>query len=169
MDQDWQLSAAFWSIPVQSNEIQYSLLYDGKIHAGIPLDDQISPDAQCLAQYLIQTMVEPLTLPELYATRIDAFTIGRTIDEIFHEPDGKNWVKEIVQLPLTFAVRGGIRRAVSADGCTVWMATHIDLSSGLTVPYRLFFIWLNEKDEWKIVVSHDAVSVDPANPGFEVH
>ena len=74
-----------------------------------------------------------------------------------------------VLLRLTFAVRGGIRRAVSADGCTVWMATHIDLSSGLTVPYRLFFIWLNEKDEWKIVVSHDAVSVDPANPGFEVH
>jgi hypothetical protein len=104
----------------------------------------------------------------LYATRADAFTIGSTVDEVFHGIEGKNWVQEIVQLPLGFAVRGGIRSAVAPDGRMAWMATHIDLSAGLSVPYRFFYIWLREPDGWKIVVSHDAVRFDPCDPGFEV-
>jgi ketosteroid isomerase-like protein len=166
-DQDWRLAAAFWSIPLRSNEYQYSLLQDGKIHAGVALEDQVAPEAQPLAQSLINAMAQPHSLPELYATRKDTFTIGSTVDEVFRAAEGKNWVQEIVLLPLQFAVQGGIRSAVASDGCTAWMATHIDLTGGLTVPYRFFYVWLREQDEWKIVVSHDAVSIDPFNPGFD--
>jgi len=167
-DQDWRLAAVYWSIPLHSNEYQYSLLQDGKIHAGVALEDQVAPEAQSLAQSLVKALAQPHSLPELYATREDAFTIGSTVDEVFLAAEGKNWVQQIVLLPLQFAVRGGIHSAVASDGCTAWMATHIDLTSGLTVPYRFFYVWLREQDEWKIVVSHDAVSIDPSNPGFDV-
>ena len=167
-DQDWRLAAAYWSIPLRSNDYQYTLLEEGKLQAGVALENQVAPEAQSLAQSLVQVMAQPHLMPELYSTREDAFTIGSTLDEFFLGAEGKNWVQEIVLLPLQFAVRGGIRSAVVPDGCTTWMATHIDLSAGLTVPYRFFYIWLREQDEWKIVVSHDAVSIDPFNPGFDV-
>lgn len=167
LDQDWQLTAAYWSIPLRSNEYQYSLIQGGKIHAGVALEGQVAPEAQPLAQSLIRAMAQPHFLPEMYATREDAFTIGSTVDEVFLAAEGNNWVQQIVQLPLQFAIRGGIHSVVAPDGCTAWMATHIDLNGGLTMPYRFFFVWLREQDEWKIVVSHDAVSVDPFNPGFD--
>jgi ketosteroid isomerase-like protein len=166
-DHDWQLSAAYWSIPLSSNEYQFSLLQDGKIQPGAALENQIAPAAQPLAQSLIEVMAHPHTMPELYSTREDAFTIGSTVDEVFLGAEGKNWIQQIALLPLKFAVRGGIHSAVSADGCTAWMATHIDLSGGLTVQYRFFYVWLLEQDQWKIVISHDAVSIDPSNPGFD--
>ena len=166
-DQDWQLSAAYWSIPLSSNEYQFSLLQDGKIQPGAALEDQVAPAAQPLAQSLIDVMAQPHTMPELYSTREDAFTIGSTVDEVFLGAEGKDWVQQIALLPLKFAVRGGIHSAVSSDGRTAWMGTHIDLSGGLTVPYRFFYVWLLEQDQWKIVISHDAVSIDPANPGFD--
>lgn len=50
---------------------------------------------------------------------------------------------------------------------TAWMAARIDLTGGLTMPYRFFFVWLRMQNEWKIVVSHDAVSIDPFNSGVE--
>jgi ketosteroid isomerase-like protein len=167
-DQGWHLAAAYWSIPLRDNEYQYSLLENGKIQKGIALEDHVTPEARALAQILAKVMDQPSSMPELYATREDAFTIGSTVEEVFHAAEGKNWVQEIVQLPLQFAVRGGIRGAVAPDGCMAWLATHIDLSGGLTVPYRFFYIWLREQDEWKIVVSHDAVSIDPIDPGFDV-
>jgi len=166
-DQDWHLASSFWSIPLRSNEYQYSLLQDGKIQAGLALEDHIPPEAQPLAQSLVKVMAQPHSMPELYATREDTFVIGSTADEVFLAAEGKNWVEQIVLLPLKFAVRGGIRCAVSPDGCTAWMATHIDLSGDLTVAYRFFYIWLHEQGEWKIVLSHDAVCVDPCNPSFE--
>ncbi|HCC79253.1 MAG: hypothetical protein A2X25_15500 [Chloroflexi bacterium GWB2_49_20] len=162
-DQDWRLAAAYWSIPLRSNEYQYSLIVGGKIQAGVALANRVAPAAQPLAQSLLKAMAQPPSLPELYATREDAFTIGSTIDEVFFAADGKNWVQEIAQLPLQFAVRGGIHSAIAPDGCTAWMATHIDLTGGITMPYRFFFVWLREQDRWKIVVSHDAVSTDLSN------
>jgi hypothetical protein len=166
-DLDWQLAAAFWSIPLRNNDYQYDLIMKGKLKTGTPTGENISPEAQPLAQSIINAMAQPLTKPDLYSTREDAITIGSTVDEVFRAEDGKNWVGEIVQLPLKFAVRGGIRGAVSPDGGTAWMATHIDLTGGITMPYRFFYVWLREPDGWKIVVSHDAVSIDPTNLGFE--
>jgi hypothetical protein len=29
------------------------------------------------------------------------------------------------------------------------------------MPYRFFYIWFLERDDWKIVVSHDSVSMEP--------
>jgi ketosteroid isomerase-like protein len=166
-DQDWRLAAAYWSIPLRDNDYQYALLEDGKIQAGIALETQVPPEAQTLAQSLQNVMADPHSMPGLYATQADAFTIGSTVEEVFHAAEGKNWVQEIVQLPLQFAIRGGIRCALAPDGCTAWMATHIDLTGGLTVPYRFFYVWLHEKDGWKIILSHDGVSIDPFHPGFE--
>jgi ketosteroid isomerase-like protein len=167
-DSDWRLEAAFWSIPLRDNDYQYDLMVAGKIPPGIALEDQVAPEARSLAQSIIKVMAQPISMPDLYSTRPDAFTIGSTADEVFVGADGKNFVKEITQLPLKFAIRGGIRGAVSPDGCTAWMVTQVDLTGGITMPYRFFYIWLHEQGGWKIVVSHDAVSIDPSNPGFEV-
>jgi hypothetical protein len=142
-------------------------LQNKKIQAGIALEDQVSPGALSFTQSLVKVMAQPSSMPELYSTREDAFTIGSTSDEVFHAAEGKAWVQQIVMLPLKFALRGGIRSTVTPDGCMAWLATHIDLSGGLTVPYRFFYVWLCEQGEWKIVVSHDAVSIDPFNPGFD--
>lgn len=166
-DQDWRLAAAYWSIPLRDNEYQYSLLQDGKIPSGVALDYQVAPEAQPLAQSLAESIEQPRTMPELYSTRDDAFTIGSTVDEVFLAADGKDFVQQITGLPLKFAIRGEIRGGVSADGCTAWMATHMDIVGEITMPYRFFYVWLREQDEWKIVVSHDAVSIDPFNSGFD--
>jgi ketosteroid isomerase-like protein len=166
--QDWRLAAAYWSIPLRDNEYQYSLIVDGKIQAGAALEDRVTPQAQPLAESILKAMAEPPLLPQLYSTRADAFTIGSTVDEVFFGADGKNFVAEIAGLPIKFAVRGGIQAAVAPDGCMAWLATHIDLTGRVSMPYRFLFVWLRELDSWKIVISHDAVSIDPADPGFEV-
>ena len=167
-DQDWRLAVAFWSIPLRNNEYQYSLLQDGKIQSGLALDSQVMPEAKSLAQSLADMMTKPISTSELYSTRHDSFTIGSTVDEVFLAAEGKKWVREITELPLKFSLlRGGVRSGVSSDGCTAWMATHIDIVGGITMPYRFFYVWLREQDEWKIVVSHDAVSIDSFNSGFD--
>lgn len=166
-DQDWRLSAGYWSIPLRSNEYQFSLLQDGKIQPGVALEDQLTPEAKPLAQRLVEALAEPQLLPELHSMREDAVHIGSTVDEVFHATASRNFVKEIASLPLQFVVRGGIHGAVAADGCTAWMATHVDLKGRLTMPYRFFYIWLREQDKWEVVVSNDAVSIDPLNPGFD--
>jgi ketosteroid isomerase-like protein len=166
-DKNWQLAAAYWLIPLRDNEYQYSLLQDGKIQSGVALDYQVAPEAQPLAQSLAEVMANPILMSELYSTRNDSFTIGSTVEEVFLAADGKNWVKEITELPLKFTLRGGVRGRVSADGCTPWMATHMDIVGGITMPYRFFYVWLRELDEWKIVVSHDAVSIEPFNSCFD--
>lgn len=165
---DWLLAAAYWSIPLRSNEYQHSLLQEGKISAGPALGEHFSLEAQPLAQLLSQAVAQPLTMPELYSTCADAITVGSTVDEIFLADAGKNFVGEIVQLPLKFSLRGGIRAAIAPDSRTAWMATNIDLSGGLTTPYRFFYVWQREQDGWKIVLSHDAVVIDAINPGFEL-
>ena len=167
-EQDWRLAAAYWSIPLRSNDYQYKLLQDGKIPAGVALVEQVAPEAHALAESIRKVTAESHNMPALYSMHEDAFTIGSTVDEVFRAVEGKNWVQEIVNLPLKFAVRGGVRCAIAPDGQTAWMASHIDLSGGLTVPYRFFYVWLREQDGWKIVLSHDAVSVDPVNPDFEI-
>jgi ketosteroid isomerase-like protein len=166
-DQNWRLAAAYWSIPLRDNEYQYSLLQDGKIQSGVALDYQVAPEAQPFAQSLAEVMANPILMSELYSTRDDSFTIGSTVEEVFLAADGKNWVREITELPLKFALRGGVHGGISPDGCTAWMATHMDIVGGITMPYRFFYVWLREQDEWKIVVSHDAVSIDPFNSGFD--
>lgn len=167
LDSDWHLAAGYWSIPLRSNEYQYALLQGEKIPFGIALDSQVSPKAQALAQSLTESMQQPSLMPELYSTRDDTFTIGSTVDEVFFATDGKDFVQQITGLPLKFAMRGGVHGKVLADGCTAWMATHMDIVGGITMPYRFFYVWLLEQGEWKIVVSHDAVSVDPFNSGFD--
>ena len=166
-DQDWHLSAASWSIPLRDNDYQYELLAAGKIPPGVAMQNRVSPAAQPLGEIIHKVMAQPSLMPSFYSTYPDTFTIGSTVDEVFFGPEGKNWVGEIVQLPLRFAVRGGIQAAVSPDGCTAWLAANIDLSGGLTVPYRFFYIWLLGQDGWQIVLSHDAVSIDPLDPGFD--
>lgn len=165
--QGWHLSAASWSIPLRDNDYQYQLLAAGKIPPGIAMPDRVSADARPLVEHLQQVMEQPTLMPAHYSPRPDAFTIGSTLDEVFFGQDGKNFVNEIVHLPLTFAMRGGTRSAVSPDGCTAWLAANIDLSGGLTVPYRFFYIWLLEPVGWQIVVSHDAVCIDPFCAGFD--
>ena len=167
LEQGWRLAAAFGSIPLRDNEYQYSLLQNEKIQPGLALEYQVAPEAQPLAQSLAEVMEKPISMSELYSTRENSFTIGSTVDEVFLAADGKNWVRGITELPLKFALRGGVRGGISPDGCTAWMATHIDIVGGITMPYRFFFIWSREQDEWKIVVSHDAVSIDPFNSGFD--
>jgi ketosteroid isomerase-like protein len=168
LEQDWRLAAAYWSIPLRDNDYQYGLIQAGKITPGLALEERVTPAAHILAQSIKNAMTQPSTMPGLYSTRPDAFTIGSTVEEVFFGEDGRNWVKEITDLPLKFAVRGGIQAALSADGLTAWTATHVDLSGGATMPYRFFYVWLREPDGWKIVVSHDAVSIDPCHPGFEI-
>jgi ketosteroid isomerase-like protein len=145
------------------------LLQDGKIRAGIALEDQIPLEAQPLAQRLVEALAQLQSrLPDLYSTREDAVLIGSNIDEVFHAAAIRDFMQEIASLPLKFAVRGGIRSAVAADGCTAWLATHVDLIEGPTImPYRFLYIWLREQGEWRIVISHDAISIDPFNPGFD--
>jgi ketosteroid isomerase-like protein len=167
-DLGWRLAAAFWSIPLRSNDYQYELLQAGKIQPGFALENQVASDALPLVQSLQKVMAQPKLMPDLYATRPDAFTIGSTVEEVMLGVEGKNWVQEIVQLPLHFTIRGGVRGALAPDGCTAWMATHVDLSGGLMVPYRFFYIWHHGQEGWKIVVSHDAVSIDPSNPTFDI-
>lgn len=166
-DQTWRISAASWSIPMRDNEYQYELLAAGKIPAGVAMQNQFSPSSQALVDQIHAVMAQPLLMPALYSIRPEAFTIGSTMDEVFFRTDGKNFVNEIVHLPIKFTVRGGIQSAVSPDGCTAWMAANIDLSGGLTVPYRFFYIWLREPDGWQIVISHDAVCIDPFSAGFD--
>jgi len=166
-DHGWHLSAASWSIPMRDNDYQVELLATGKIPPGVAMQDRVSLTAQPLAENITKVMSQPTLMPALYSTRPDAFTIGSTVDEVFFGADGKNWVNEIVHLSLKFAVRGGFQSAISPDGCTAWLATNIDLSGGLTVPYRFFYVWLREQDEWNIVLSHDAVCIDPFNAGFD--
>ena len=167
LDSNWRFAAGYWSIPLRSNEYQYSLLQNGKIPFGMALDSQVSSEAQALAQSLGESMQQPSLMPELYSIRDDAFTIGSTVDEVFFAADGKDFVQQITGLPLKFAMRGGAHGKVLADGCTAWMATHMDIVGGITMPYRFFYIWVREQDGWKIVVSHDAVSIDPFNSGFD--
>lgn len=100
----WHLSAAYWSIPLRDNGYQYSLLQGGKIQPGAALDDQVAPEVQPLAQSLAKSMEQPLTMPELYSTREDAFTIGSTVDEVFLAAGGKGFVQQITGLPLKFAL-----------------------------------------------------------------
>ena len=167
LDPDWHLSAASWSIPLRGNDYQYALLAAGRIPPGVSMQNQVSLTAQPIAGIIHKVMVQPSLMPSLYSTRPDAFTIGSTVDEVFFGSEGRNWVGEIVVLPLQFTVRGGIQAAVSPDGSTAWLAANIDLSGGLTVPYRFFYVWLNEQDGWQIVLSHDAVCIDPFDPGFD--
>jgi len=98
----------------------------------------------------------------LYTTRPDAVTIGSAVDEVFLAAAGQDAWRQFVRSPPGFAVRGGLRGAISPDGRTAWLATHLDITFELTTPYRFFYIWVREQDDWKIVVSHDSVSVDPA-------
>jgi ketosteroid isomerase-like protein len=163
----WRLSAASWSIPMRDNDYQYELLAARKLPPGVTMENRVSPAAQPLAENIHEVMAQSSLMPALYSARPDAFTIGSTVDEVFFGTDGKNFVNEIVQLPLKFAVRGGIQSAVSPDGCTAWLAANIDLSGGLTVPYRFFYVWLREPDGWQIVVSHDSVCIDPFDPFFD--
>jgi hypothetical protein len=48
-------------------------------------------------------------MPGLFSTQEDSFTIGSSVDEVFHGAEGKGRVQEIVQFPLKFALRGGIQ------------------------------------------------------------
>jgi ketosteroid isomerase-like protein len=158
----WRLAAAHWSVPLPSNEYQYALLEAGTLPAGIALQHELGPDAQPLARRLEDALARPRALPALYATRQDAVTIGSAVDEVFLAAAGQEAWRQFVSSPPGFAVRGGLRGAMSPDGGTAWLATHIDITFELTTPYRFFFIWVREQDDWKIVVSHDSVSVDPA-------
>jgi len=158
----WRLAAAHWSVPLPSNEHQHTLLKAGTLPAGIALRHELGPDVQPLARRLGEALARPRALPALYATRQDAVTIGSAVDEVFLAAAGQDAWRQFVSSPPGLAVRGGLRGAMSPDGGTAWLATHIDITFELTTPYRFFYIWVREQDDWKIVVSHDSVSVDPA-------
>jgi hypothetical protein len=61
-------------------------------------------------------------------------------------------------------LRGGILGAL-VEPTVEWVATNIDVTFDSTTAYRFFFyFWRKELDGWRIVVSHDSVSVDPRAP-----
>ncbi len=167
-DDRWRVLAAYWSIPLRSNEHLHSLLRKGKIRPGTLLERGITPEAQPLAAAVARAVAKPDLLPGLLSSRADLFTIGSLAGDIFFGAEGRRWISEFARFPVDLRLRGGIRSALSPDGCTAWMGLHMDIDAGFTIPYRFLALWLCEDGEWKTVVLHDAVSVDPTNPGFDV-
>jgi ketosteroid isomerase-like protein len=160
-DRGWRLAAIHWSIPTPSNEEQRNWLREGKLPAGVGLEQSMPPDLRPLAERLTRCLRDRQSLPELYSTRPEAVTIGSTIDEVFLGGSAKEAWKRFVDLQPRLAIRGGIRGAQTPDRTVAWLATHIDISFQYTMPYRFFYIWFLERDDWKIVVSHDSVSMEP--------
>jgi hypothetical protein len=156
----WRLEALHWSIPTPSNEEQRRWLRAGKLPAGGVLEHSLSQEVIPLADRLARCLVESSLLPGLYSTRPEAVTIGSTEDEIFFGGAAKEAWEKFVDLGPRLVTRGGTRGARTPDRTAAWLATHIDISFEYTIPYRFFYIWWLEDDKWRVVVSHDSVSMN---------
>ncbi len=95
--------------------------------------DDVAPELQAAADALAGAFTNLAALPELYSTRADAVVLGSAADELFFGPAAKAaWQKFIGYNP-RMKFRGGLRAAL-----------------------------VEPEVGWRIVVSHDSVSLEPA-------
>ena len=159
-DGGWRIAAGFWSVAYETQEAQDSVKHAGLLAPGEVLEEAIWDTARQLAERLRTALSQPRLLPELYSTQEAAVTIGSVSDEVFVGPNGRAAWQEFVQYVDAFTPRGPMRAALVTPDLG-WLAANIDVGEPPT-PYRFFYIWHREGQDWRIVVSHDAVSRDLA-------
>jgi hypothetical protein len=155
----WQLTAAHWSVPIP-NDTAKALLKQGRLAPGMALADRLEPGADRLAEALETALGNIASLPGLYSMGSDQVTIGSAREEVILGPAARPAWQEFVGFGPTFARRGGIRGGLTRDASFGWLATHLDITFDLPMPYR-FYIWRQRANDWEIMASHDSLSVDP--------
>lgn len=163
-DQDWRIAAAYWSVPFPTQDEQDAVKRAGQLEPGRILDEAIDRDAESFVGALCAALAEPRLIPPLYSTRDDHVTIGSVVDEVFLGGAARAAWTEFVLHVTSFVPRGPMRAALVAPDAG-WLAANIGVGQPPT-PYRFFYIWIQEESEWRIAVSHDAVSRDPLDAGF---
>jgi hypothetical protein len=156
---EWQIAAAYWSIPYQTQGEQDGVKAAGRLAAGAVVPAGIAVDARPFADALEDALLHPQLLPHLYSDNEDHVTIGSVVDEVFLGAAGRAAWREFVQFVTAFQLRGPVRaELVAAD--VGWLAANIDIGTPPT-PYRFFYVWERGQGGWQIAVSHDGVSRDP--------
>lgn len=158
-DEDWRVAAAYWSVPFPTQDEQDEVKHAGALEPGRALHEATAPEAKAFVDALCAALEQPQLLPDLYSTRDAHITIGSVVDEVFLGDGGHAAWAEFVEHVHAFAPRGPMRAALVAPDVG-WLAANIDIGEPAT-PYRFFYVWIREENEWRIVVSHDAVSRDP--------
>jgi hypothetical protein len=151
-----RVAAAYWSVPYETQDEQDAVKHAGRLRPGAELPEGVGVGAEALVELLVSALARPSTLPGLYSVGSGAVTIGSVVDEVFEGSTGRAAWQEFVQFVSAFAPRGPIRaRLVTAD--LGWVAANIGIGEPPT-PYRFFYVWHREGEDWRIVVSHDGVS-----------
>jgi hypothetical protein len=159
LDEDWRIAAAYWSVPFRTQEEQDAVKHLGELEPGRTLDGGIGAGAVPLVDALNRALAQPRLLPDLYSTRDDHVTVGSVVEEVFVGSAGHAAWQEFVLHVTAFTPRGPMCGALVAPDVG-WLAANIDVGEPPT-PYRFFYIWIQEGTEWRIVLSHDAVSRNP--------
>lgn len=150
----WRVAACYWSVPFATQAEQDAVKHDGLLGPGAVLPG--TGTAPPYAAALVEALEDPALLPALYSPRQDHVTIGSVVEEVFLGPAGKGVWEEFVTFVSSYAVRGPVQGATVSEHVG-WLAANIDIGQPPT-PYRFFYVWLREDDQWRIVVSHDGVS-----------
>jgi hypothetical protein len=156
---EWRIAAGYWSVPFETQEEQDSAKHAGLLPPGDVLEERIGDTAGPLVERLTTALSQPRLLPELYSIGPDSVTIGSVVDEVFVGAAGQAAWEEFVKHVTAFVPRGPMRAALVTSDLG-WLAANIDIGEPPT-PYRFFYIWHREGRDWRIAVSHDAVSRDP--------
>ena len=158
-DDGWRVAAAYWSIPYPTQDEQDAVKHAGDLAPGDALTEAVGEGAAELVAALRGALAEPRRIPALYSTRDDHVTLGSVVDEVFLGGTARAAWTEFVEHVTVFIPRGGMRAALACPD-VAWLAANIDIGRPPT-PYRFFYIWVRQDDEWQFAVSHDAVSRDP--------
>jgi ketosteroid isomerase-like protein len=151
----WRLAAGHWSTPI-SNAASHALIDEGKLPMAVVLPEDVGADAEPFVAAIGEALASPQSIPSLYSTGGDVRAIGSAVDEVFVGPQVKPAWEEFIGYGPRLAWRGG-RVAALSEPDVGWLASHIDISFDRTTPYRFFYIWRREADEWRVVVSHDSL------------
>lgn len=153
----WRIAAGYWSFPFETQEIQDEAKHAGQLQPGKVLAEAIADEARPFVDALTAALARPIALPDLYSTHESHASIGSVVHEVFVGPAGEAVWREFVRHVHDFAPRGPMRATMITPDLG-WLAANIDIGSPVPTPYRFFYVWLKEASDWRIVVSHDAVS-----------
>jgi len=155
----WQVAAAYWSIPYDTQAEQDRVKAAGELPAGAGLPEGVAEVARPFVDALSSALARPDLLPQLYSDEDDHVTIGSVVDEVFLGAAGRAAWREFVRHVTEFKLRGPLRAELVVPDVG-WLAANIEVGSPPT-PYRFFYIWQFGLNGWQITVQHDAVSRDP--------
>ncbi|MCA9679403.1 MAG: hypothetical protein KC464_30515, partial [Myxococcales bacterium] len=60
-------------------------------------------------------------------------------------------------------VRGEPRAALTGDGRLGWVCVNVDVTADrdTPLPERVFYVYLRDGDEWRLVALHEAITAAP--------